>query len=198
MKTCNGCYLHTSNKGLLIMKCEKLIPLYLLQVIWILEHANNQLEYLSNNQYIEAVVQSATLLKKRLWHRCFPVNFAKFLRAPFLQDTSGGCFWVYFNFVNSYDFLMKKLHSLTQWKRTLIRTAKWKIYITSKDEFKWCDESCAFLLFYFQYFNLEVSYLIFNAISGVLQQTVVPHNTVLDVVTFTPVRYLRFGIPDAI
>ena len=29
-------------------------------------------------------VTSATLLKKRLWHRCFPVNFAKFLRAPFL------------------------------------------------------------------------------------------------------------------
>ena len=25
----------------------------------------------------------ATLLKKRLWHRCFPVNFAKFLRTPF-------------------------------------------------------------------------------------------------------------------
>ena len=26
--------------------------------------------------------------KKRLWHRCFPVNFAKFLRTPFLQNTS--------------------------------------------------------------------------------------------------------------
>ena len=25
----------------------------------------------------------AILLKKRLWHRCFHVNFAKFLRAPF-------------------------------------------------------------------------------------------------------------------
>ena len=25
----------------------------------------------------------ATLLKKRLWHRCFPMNFAKFLRTPF-------------------------------------------------------------------------------------------------------------------
>ena len=24
-----------------------------------------------------------TLLKKTLWHRCFPVNFAKFLRTPF-------------------------------------------------------------------------------------------------------------------
>ena len=31
----------------------------------------------------------ATLLKKRLWHRCFPVNFAKFVRIPFLKNTSG-------------------------------------------------------------------------------------------------------------
>ena len=30
------------------------------------------------------------ILKKRLWHRCFPVNFVKFLRAPHLQNTSGG------------------------------------------------------------------------------------------------------------
>ena len=34
----------------------------------------------------------ATLLKKSLWHRCFPVNFEQFLKKPFLQDTSGGCF----------------------------------------------------------------------------------------------------------
>ena len=32
--------------------------------------------------------RSATLLKKRLWHRCFSVNFAKFLRTLFLQNTS--------------------------------------------------------------------------------------------------------------
>ena len=31
----------------------------------------------------------ATLLKKRLWYRCFPVNFAKFLRTSFAQNTSG-------------------------------------------------------------------------------------------------------------
>ena len=31
----------------------------------------------------------ATLLKRRLWRRCFSVNFAKFLRTPFLQNTSG-------------------------------------------------------------------------------------------------------------
>ena len=31
----------------------------------------------------------ATLLKKILLHRCFPVNFSKFLRAPYLKDTFG-------------------------------------------------------------------------------------------------------------
>ena len=33
-----------------------------------------------------AGLTSATLLKKRLWRRCFPVNFAKFLRKPFLTE----------------------------------------------------------------------------------------------------------------
>ena len=28
-------------------------------------------------------------LKKRLWYKCFPVNFAKFLRTYFSQNTSG-------------------------------------------------------------------------------------------------------------
>ena len=31
----------------------------------------------------------AGLRQKRLWHWCFPVNFEKFLRTPFLQTTSG-------------------------------------------------------------------------------------------------------------
>ena len=28
----------------------------------------------------------ATLLKKSLWHRCFPMNFTKFLRIPFFTE----------------------------------------------------------------------------------------------------------------
>ena len=32
-------------------------------------------------------LRPASLLKKRLWHRCFPVDFAKFLRTPFSQNT---------------------------------------------------------------------------------------------------------------
>ena len=35
-----------------------------------------------------AGLRSATLLKKKLWHRRLPVKFAKFLRTPFLQNTS--------------------------------------------------------------------------------------------------------------
>ena len=35
-----------------------------------------------------AGLRLATLLKKKLCHRCFPVNFPKFLRTPFLQNTS--------------------------------------------------------------------------------------------------------------
>ena len=40
-------------------------------------------------------LRPATLLKKRLWHRCFPVNFVKFLRIPFWKNSSGGCFWTF-------------------------------------------------------------------------------------------------------
>ena len=36
-----------------------------------------------------AGLRPSTLLKKRLWHRCFPVNVEKFLKTPFLQNTSG-------------------------------------------------------------------------------------------------------------
>ena len=37
-----------------------------------------------------AGLKPATLLKKRLWPRCFPVNFEKSLRTPILQSTSVG------------------------------------------------------------------------------------------------------------
>ena len=36
-----------------------------------------------------AGLRPATLLKKRLWDSGFPVNFAKFLRTPSLQNTFG-------------------------------------------------------------------------------------------------------------
>ena len=33
---------------------------------------------------ISFCLRPATLLKNGLWHRCFPLNFVKFLKTPFL------------------------------------------------------------------------------------------------------------------
>ena len=48
-------------------------------------------KYLCQSLFLNKVggLRPATLLKKRLWHRCLPMNFAKFLIKPFLQNTSG-------------------------------------------------------------------------------------------------------------
>ena len=58
----------------------------------------------------------ATLLKKRPWHRCFPVNFAKFLRTPVLQNTSARlllCFMVF----SDREFLpVQRFKNICYWK----------------------------------------------------------------------------------
>ena len=35
-------------------------------------------------------------LRWKLQHKCLPVKLAKFLRPPFSQDNSGGCFSMFF------------------------------------------------------------------------------------------------------
>ena len=44
----------------------------------------------------DAGLQPATLLKKRLWHRCFPVDFEKFLGTPFYIEHF---WWLLLNFI---------------------------------------------------------------------------------------------------
>ena len=46
-------------------------------------------KHLRQSLFFNKVAGTATLLKKRLLHRCFPVNFAKFLQTPLSQKTSG-------------------------------------------------------------------------------------------------------------
>ena len=70
-------------------------------------------------RYSEAL-RPATLLKKRLWHRCFLVNFAKFLRTLFLQNISGRLL---------PDILILFLGShFTDVLRRNIDKALWKLY----------------------------------------------------------------------
>ena len=33
---------------------------------------------------VSFLIKPCNFIKKRIWHSCFPVNFVKFLRAPFL------------------------------------------------------------------------------------------------------------------
>ena len=47
------------------------------------------------------VLSRATLLKKRLWHMCFPVNFAKFLRTRFFTEHLWLLLLYYFDFGKS-------------------------------------------------------------------------------------------------
>ena len=80
----------------------------------------------------------ATLLKKRLQSRRFPVKFAKFFRTHFLQNTSSasfclsvGCFCIFLkiflkNFLNSY-----------------FTTLLWRINIFSSRHIVWCIKSGA-------------------------------------------------------
>ena len=63
-----------------------------------------------------AGLRPATLLKKSLWHRCFPVNFAKYLRTPFLQNTSNGCFCKNTTQRRIKKLWLRCLRSLTTWQ----------------------------------------------------------------------------------
>ena len=51
-------------------------------------------------------LRAVTLLKKRLQHRCFQANFMKFLRTPFLQNTS--------------VIFLSNLHLLEKWTKFTI------------------------------------------------------------------------------
>ena len=55
---------------------------------------------------IVAGLRPATLLKKRHWHRCFPVNFAKFLGTSLFTEHSGGCFCTAEKFVGIYTSML--------------------------------------------------------------------------------------------
>ena len=75
-------------------------------------------------------LRDATLLRRKLWHKCFPVDFAKFLRTPYLQNNSGRLLLILFvacflYFPLSKKFATKKVASCkkksTSRKSALIR-----------------------------------------------------------------------------
>ena len=55
-----------------------------------------------------ADLSPATLFKERLWHRCFPVKFAKFLRTTFLTEHFQWLLLRVPNFVSVPDFVLSR------------------------------------------------------------------------------------------
>ena len=70
-------------------------------------------KHLCQNLFFNRVasLRPAILLRKTLWHRCFPVNFVKYLRTPFLQNTSGRLLPTFLRFLgcNLLDFWSVKI-----------------------------------------------------------------------------------------
>ena len=86
-------------------------------------------------------VRPATLLKKRLWRRCFPVNFEKFLRAIFSQNISGRLI-LHNNNLNFSTWVF----FYGCWILHLIRFCQW---IITNDMVNWCHS------FYTKYFQRD-------------------------------------------
>ena len=61
---------------------------------WVNHLAKYLAKHLYQNLFFNKVagLRPATLLKKRFWYRCFPVNFAKFLRTPYYRTPPDDCF----------------------------------------------------------------------------------------------------------
>ena len=62
------------------------------------------------------------LQKKRLWQRCFPVNFVKFVRTPFLQNTSGRLLLFIYFFATSFIEVIKTRQTNCFWEYNECKT----------------------------------------------------------------------------
>ena len=78
-----------------------LVHLILIVIIIFFVKSVNRYELLLVNQ----AWRPATLLKKWFQHRCFPVNISKFLRTASLQNTSSGCYYIFYIKVNESRYI---------------------------------------------------------------------------------------------
>ena len=71
-------------------------------------------------------------LKKRLWHKCFPLSFAKFLRTLFLQNPSDGCFWqnvkiIFFHVFMKFMFVTPNVWNSAKFAKAPCSQKIWEI-----------------------------------------------------------------------
>ena len=80
-----------------------------------------------------AGLRPATLLKKRAWHSCFPVNFVKFLRTRFYRASPDDCFRWYIDILRKAKeeiLMFRKNEKIWKyWKETLLHLVWWTMNI---------------------------------------------------------------------
>ena len=78
--TCSRTFFLTRNQEAVAQTCS-------VKKVFLEISQNSQENTCANVSFLIKLQQvPASLLKTRLWHRCFPVNFAKFIRAPFFTE----------------------------------------------------------------------------------------------------------------
>ena len=67
-------------------------------------------------------LRPATFLKKRLWHRCFSVTFAKFLRTPFLTEHFRCLLLtvVTIDLLNHFDLTIPTFNQTSTWHQYIV------------------------------------------------------------------------------
>ena len=97
---------------------------------------NSQENTYASVSFLIKLPACCNFLKKRLWHRCFPVNFVKFLRTPFFYRTPlvGGssvcfslCLTKLYTSVISWCYLLGFIHRITR----VLRMYKYLLKVSS-------------------------------------------------------------------
>ena len=76
--------------------CEAVAQRYSVKKVFLEISQNSQENTCARVSFLIKFLRPANLLKKRLWDRCFPMNFAKFLRTPFFTEH---LWWLLLNLV---------------------------------------------------------------------------------------------------
>ena len=95
-----------------------------------------------------AGLRPATLLKKRLLHGCFSVNFSKFVRTPFLQNTSELLFLLICWIGHVSNYYNKCSIQIIKFKATYL------LKITAKNYYKLRQLYCAAIIFIIAVYKL--------------------------------------------
>ena len=96
------------------------------------EISHNSGEHLRQSLFFNKVagLRLATLLKKRLWHKCFPVNFGKFRRTPFFKEH---LWWLLLSITPVLQFVFKsqycKIFKCTYFEEHLQTAASENLFI---------------------------------------------------------------------